>query len=136
MKRAALTFLVCILWCPQQTTASHIYGNLAHSQSARFTLIDARNGLTPDVKAAYAEAMGATAQNPYIHSRIKVIASPKHGANFDPVEIPDQVRVVDVEVDLILFGGQPSAQPIDLNHLRVARHAPHRITQKTTIRGR
>ena len=108
----------------------------AHAQSARFILIDARDGLTPDVKTAYAEAMGAQATSPYVKRRVKLIASPRHGADFDPIDLPEHVRNLDLNVDLILQAGGPVKGPVSLNHVRVARRAPHRIAQRTTIQGR
>ncbi len=110
--------------------------NPAHAQSARFTLIDARDGLTPEVKAAYAEAMGASAGTPFIKRRVKLIVSPRHGANFDPVDLPDHVRNAELDVDLILQARGPLSKPINLNHLRLARRTPHRIAQNTLIQGR
>lgn len=110
--------------------------NPAHAQSARFTLIDARDGLTPEVKAAYAEAMGASAWTPFIKRRVKLIVSPRHGANFDPVDLPDHVRNAELDVDLILQARGPLSKPINLNHLRLARRTPHRIAQSTLIQGR
>lgn len=108
----------------------------AQAQSARFILIDAREGLTPEVKAAYAEAMGAQATSPYVKRRVKLIASPRHGADFDPIDLPDHVRNVDLSVDLVLQAGGPIKGPVNLNHVRVARRTPHRIAQHTTIQGR
>ena len=107
----------------------------AHAQSARFTLIDARNGLTPEVKAAYAEAMGADAKTPFVKRRVKLIVSPRHGANFDPVDLPDHVRNAELDVDLILQARGPLSQPVNLNHLRLARRMPNRIAQSTQIQG-
>lgn len=108
----------------------------AHAQSARFTLIDARDGLTPEVKAAYAEAMGASAETPFVKRRVKLIVSPRHGANFDPVDLPDHVRNAELDVDLILQARGPLSKPINLNHLHLARRTPHRIAQSTLIQGR
>ena len=109
---------------------------IGHAQSARFTIIDARNGLTPEVKEAYAEAMGEAAKAPLVKNRIKIIADPRQGADFDPVDIPDHVRHVDVDIDLVMRGGGPVSAPIDLNHLRFERRVPNRVSQKTTIEGR
>ena len=107
-----------------------------HAQSARFTLIDARNGLTPEVKAAYAEAMGANAKTPFVKRRIKLIVSPRHGANFDPVDLPDHVRNAELDIDLILQARGPLSKPVNLNHLQLARRTRHRIAQSTLIQGR
>lgn len=105
------------------------------AQSARFTLIDARDGLTPDVQEAYAQAMGANAETPMVRSRVKIIASARHGADFDAIDLPEHVRSLDLDVDLILQGGETLSAPVDLNHVRLARRAPNRVTQRTTIKG-
>ena len=50
----------------------------------------------------------------------------------------DVVRVpvaIDATVDVLMQGGGPVSAPIDVNHLRFARQTPHRISQKTTIKG-
>lgn len=105
------------------------------AQSARFTLIDARDGLTPEVQEAYAQAMGANADTPMVKTRIKIIASARHGADFNAVDVPEHVRSVDLDVDLILQGGDALSAPVNLNHVRLARRTPNRITQRTTIKG-
>ena len=109
--------------------------HVGFAQSARFTLIDARDGLTPEVQEAYAHAMGANAETPMVKSRVKIIASARHGADFSAVDLPESVRSADLEVDLILQGGETLSAPVDLNHVRLARRAPSRITQRTTIKG-
>lgn len=135
MKRAGLKRRDRILGLvPTAIMATALVG-LANAQSARFTLIDARDGLTPEVQAAYAEAMGAQAENPHIKSRIKIIADPRRGADFDAIPLPDHVRHVDLSIDLILQGGHPVEAPIGVNHLLLARRAPLSVTQSTSIRG-
>ena len=135
MKRVDAHKYGWVLWIVSFASASLVLTQPSYAQSARFTVIDARNGLTPEVQAAYAEAMGAMAETPHIKSRIKILANPRHGADFEAVDVPDHVRHVDLDVDLILQGGHPVIKPIDLNHLRLARRSPQRISQKTTIRG-
>ncbi|MEL6693707.1 MAG: hypothetical protein AAFQ12_11850, partial [Pseudomonadota bacterium] len=55
------------------------------AQSARFTIIDARDGMTPEVVEAYANAMGKNAETALVRSRIKVLTSSRHG--FDVVGV-------------------------------------------------
>lgn len=135
MKRAGLKRRDRILWLVPTAIVTVALVNLADAQSARFTLIDARDGLTPEVQAAYAEAMGAQAQNPHVRSRIKIIADPRIGAAFEAVPLPEYVRNVDLSIDLILKGSHPVEAPVEVNHLHLARHAPLSITQSTSIRG-
>jgi len=136
MKRADISTLTRSFWFVPLALATLVLPGFGHAQSARFTLIDARNGLTPEVKQAYAEAVGANAEAPTVKNRIKVIASPRHGANFDAVDLPAHIRHVDLDISLILQGHMPTSEPINLNHLRLSRHAPSRVSQNTTIQGR
>lgn len=108
----------------------------SHAQSSRFTIIDARDGMTKEVAAAYAEAMGANANAPIVKSRIKVIADPRHGFDADAVSLPEHVRQVDVDITLMSRPGGPASAPISLNELIHSKRAPQRIAQSTTIRGR
>lgn len=135
MKRAGRKRRDRILWLVPTAIVTVALVNLADAQSARFTLIDARDGLTPEVQAAYAEAMGAQAQNPHVRSRIKIIADPRIGAAFEAVPLPEHVRNVDLSIDLILKGSHPVEAPVEVNHLHLARRAPLSITQSTSIRG-
>ena len=135
MKRAGLKRRDRILWLVPTAIVSVALVSLANAQSARFTLIDAREGLTPEVQAAYAEAMGAQAESPHVRSRIKIIADPRIGAAFDAIPLPEQVRHVDLSIDLILKGRHPVEAPVDVNHLQLSRRAPLRVTQSTSIRG-
>ena len=136
MKRAGLKRRDRILWLVPTAIVTVALVNLADAQSARFTLIDARNGLTPEVREAYANALGANSEAPFVVSRVKVIMSLRHGAAFDAVDIPEHVRHVDATIDVLTQSGGPLTAPIDVNHLRFARRAPQRISQKTNIRGR
>ena len=136
MKRADIPTPIRTFWFVPLALATLILPGFGHAQSARFTLIDARNGLTPEVKQAYAEAIGTDASSAMVKNRIKIIASPRHGADFDAIDLPAHVRHVDLDISLILQAGPPSSQPFNLNHLRLARHAPNRVSQKTTIQGR
>ena len=135
MKRADIPTLRRPVWLISIAVAMSSMPVVANAQSARFTIIDARNGLTPDVREAYANALCANANAPLVVSRVKVIVSPRHGAAFEAVDIPDQVRHVDATVDVLMQGGGPVSAPIDVNHLRFARQTHHRISQKTTIKG-
>lgn len=136
MKRADVPPLFRTLWCVPIVIATLALPGSGYAQSARFTLIDARDGLTPEVKQAYADALGANADAPIVKTRIKIIADPRHGANFDAVDLPANVRHVDVDISLIMQGGAPVTAPINLNHLRLARRSPNRVTQMTTLQGR
>lgn len=136
MKRAGLPTPIRTFWMVPLALATLILPGFGHAQSARFTLIDARNGITPEVKQAYADAVGANATAPMVKNRIKIIANPRQGANFDPIDLPAHVRHVDLDISLILQGNMPTSKPINLNHLRLARRAPNRVSQKTTIQGR
>ena len=136
MKRAGIPTPIRTSWLILLALATLILPGLGHAQSARFTLIDARNGLTPEVKQAYADAVGANATAPMVKNRVKIIANPRHGANFDPIDLPAHVRHVDLDISLILQSSMPASEPINLNHLRLARRAPNRVSQKTTIQGR
>jgi len=136
MKRADISTLTRSFWFVPLALATLVLPGFGHAQSARFTLIDARNGLTPEVKQAYAEAVGANADAPIVKNRIKIIASPRHGANFDAIDLPDHIRHVDLDISLILQGHMPTSEPINLKHLRLSRHAPNRVSQNTTIQGR
>ncbi|MEL6859871.1 MAG: hypothetical protein AAFO74_15900 [Pseudomonadota bacterium] len=135
MKRADVPTLTRPVWLISIAVVMVSMSAVANAQSARFTLIDARNGLTPDVREAYANALGANADAPLLVSRVKVIVSPRHGAAFEAVNIPSQVRHVDATVDVLMQGGGPNSAPIDVNHLRFARQTPHHISQKTNIKG-
>ncbi|MEL7033615.1 MAG: hypothetical protein AAGL97_07070 [Pseudomonadota bacterium] len=136
MKRADIPTTIRTFWLVPLALATLILPGFGHAQSARFTLIDARNGLTPEVKQAYADAVGANATAPMVKNRVKIIANPRHGANFDPIDLPAHVRHVDLDISLFLQGSMPASKPINLNHLRLARRAPNRVSQKTTIQGR
>lgn len=136
MKRADLPALARLLCLIPSAVVMLGMPVVAKAESARFTLIDARNGLTPEVREAYANALGANSEAPVVVSRVKVIMSPRHGAAFDAVDIPEHVRHVDATIDVLTQGGGPLTAPIDVNHLRFARRAPQRISQKTNIRGR
>lgn len=105
------------------------------AEATRFTIIDARNGLTPEVLEAYAQAMGANTSSPVIQSRVKIITSARHGFAAGAVEIPDHVRAVDLDLEVLVRPGGANTAPVDVNHLSLARRSPQRITQKTQIKG-
>lgn len=136
MKRADTPTPIRTFWFVQLALATLLLPGFGHAQSARFTLIDARNGLTPEVKQSYADAVGANATAPIVKNRIKIVANSQHGANFDPIDLPAHVRHVDLDISLFLQGSMPASKPINLNHLRLTRRAPNRVSQKTTIQGR
>ena len=81
------------------------------AQTARFTIIDARDGLTSDVMDAYAEALGSKTSSPIVRSRVKVIASAKHGFDAGAVDVPDQVRNIETDVTLRMIQ-RSSAKPL------------------------
>lgn len=108
---------------------------LAQESSARFIVIDARNGLTPKVLEAYTIAIGGNTKAPNVDKRVRIIASNRLGFNPDPVAISSQVRNLDVDVTMMLRGGQPVRSPISVNRHSVSRRAPARINQSTKIVG-
>ncbi len=61
MKRADIPTLRRPVWLISIAVAMSSMPVVANAQSARFTIIDARNGLIPDVREAYANALGAKA---------------------------------------------------------------------------
>ena len=135
MRRADRRFLNWATWLCLVTSAGLGGPGFASAQSARFTIIDARNGLTDEVRAAYAEAMGAHSESPMVKSRIKVLVNPSSGAVFEAIDLPEHVRNVELDIDLIVPGGRPLTQDVALNHLSVARRLPARIAQHTIIQG-
>ena len=105
------------------------------AESTRFTIIDARNGLTPEVLDAYAKAMGANTSAPVVQNRIKLITSARHGFEAGAVEIPEHVRAIDLDLEVLVRPGGANAAPLEVNHLSLARRSPQRIIQKTNIKG-
>lgn len=105
------------------------------AQTARFTIIDARDGLTPDVMDAYAEALGSKTSSPIVKSRVKVIASAKHGFDAGAVDVPDQVRNIETDVTILVRGGADLHAPLSANELTVHRRPPHRIKQTSNVQG-
>ena len=105
------------------------------AQSARFTIIDARDGMTPEVVEAYANAMGANAEAALVRSRIKVLTSSRHGFEAGAVELPEHVRQADIDVTVMVQQEMGPARAIDANHIHVARTLPQRIKQTTHIQG-
>ena len=105
------------------------------AQTARFTIIDARDGMTAEVVDAYAEAMDTNADTPIVNRHIKIIASTQHGFNADAIVLPEHVRDVETKVSVHLRQGSTVQAPIRVNELTVSRRAPQRIQQTTDIRG-
>ena len=135
MKRArqALSYLgygTCILIVITLLMPSHM-----QAQSARFTIIDARDGMTPEVVEAYANAMGADAETALVRSRIKVLTTSRHGFDTGAVELPDHVRQADIDVTLMVQQESGPAGSIDANHIHAVRNLPQRIKQSTHIQG-
>lgn len=107
-----------------------------HAQTARFTIIDARNGFTADVQAAYEEAVGAQATSASIVRHIKLYTTTQHGFAAQTVDIPDHVKNLNISIDAVIRHGSSGIEPFLFNRVSVARHAPKRITQVTKIRGK
>ena len=105
------------------------------AQSARFTIIDARDGMTPEVVEAYVNAMGANAETALVRSRIKVLTSSRHGFEAGAIELPGHVRQADIDVTVMVQQESGPAGSIDVNHVRAARNLPPRIKQSTQIQG-
>ena len=105
------------------------------AKSARFTIIDARDGMTPEVVEAYASAMGANAEAALVRSRIKVLTSSRHGFEAGAVELPEHVRQADIDVTVMVQQETGPARAIDANHIHAARTLPQRIKQTTHIQG-
>lgn len=105
------------------------------ADSARFTLIDARDGLTPEVIAAYTDALGGNATTPMIRRRVKVLASGQRGFAPPVVALPKQARFVDVDITLLAQTNSVRSAPVAINRLSLARRMPHRIRQTSQIIG-
>lgn len=107
----------------------------SQAESARFTIIDAREGLTPEVLAAYSEAMGANANAAMVKSRIRVLTTARHGFDVGAIELPEHVRRADLDVTIMVQQGGNVPAAIDANHISVTRRAPSLIKQTTRIQG-
>ena len=105
------------------------------AESARFTIIDARDGMPLEVVEAYANAMGANAETALVRSRIKVLTSSRHGFDAGAVERPDHVRQADIDVTVMVQQESGPTGSIDANHIHAARNLPQRIKQSTHIQG-
>lgn len=105
------------------------------AESARFTIIDARDGVTPEIEAAYAAAMGQDARSVSVTRHIKVLTSARHGFEMNAISLPAHVRQVDLNVSILVRPTGQSSAPIAANHILVARRAPRRVKQTTLIRG-
>ncbi|GAB5454048.1 MAG: hypothetical protein Hens2KO_02770 [Henriciella sp.] len=135
MKRArhSLSYLglgTCILIVVTLLMPSQV-----EAQSARFTIIDARDGMTPEVVEAYAKAMGANAETALVRSRIKVLTSSRHGFDAASVQLPDHVREADIDVTVLVQQEAGPTGSIDANHIHATRNLPQRIKQTTHIQG-
>lgn len=135
MKRARQTlsylgFGTCILIVITLLMPSQV-----QAQSARFTIIDARDGMTPEVVEAYANAMGKNAETALVHSRIKVLTSSRHGFDAGAVQLPGHVRQADIDMTVMVQQEAGPTASIDANHIKAARHLPQRIKQSTHIQG-
>lgn len=135
MKRADRVFVNWIYGSCFLVAATIMAPNESQAQSARFTVIDARDGLTPEVLEAYAEAMGANSKTPIVKSRIKILATARHGFDAGAIDLPDQVRHADLDVTVMVQQGASSGAAIDANHVKIKRRAPSKIKQTTRIQG-
>ncbi|MEP1142290.1 MAG: hypothetical protein ABJH52_01115 [Henriciella sp.] len=135
MKRADKVFANWFYGTSILIIAALVAPSDSQAESARFTIIDARDGLTPDVLEAYSEAMGANAKTPLVKSRIKVLTTARHGFDVGAIELPEHVRHADLDVTLMVQQGASAPAAIDANHLSVTRRAPTKIKQTTRIQG-
>ncbi len=107
-----------------------------HAESARFIVIDAREGLTPDVLEAYTNAVGGNAKAALVEKRIRILASNRYGFDVGQIAIPDHVRQLDLDITVMLQKGQRLHTPVKVNEITVSRRSPARIAQSTKILGR
>ena len=105
------------------------------AQTARFTIIDARDGLTPEVVDSYAAALGANSKTPFVKNRVKIVTSAKHGFDVGAIELPNHIRSLDTEVSILIRQGAALEAPITANEVTTSRRIPQRIRQTTHIQG-
>lgn len=135
MKRAELPILKWIIGLCLMAVVSALTIADSFAQSARFTIVDARDGLTPEVVDSYAEALGSKTNTPIVKNRVKVIASGKHGFDAGAVDVPEHVRSVETDVTVLIRQGGALQAPISANELTISKRPPQRIRQVSNIQG-
>ena len=107
----------------------------AQAEGSRFTIIDARDGLTPEVLDAYADAVKGNTNSPLTKSRIILHVSGQHGFDAPAIEFEHRKQSVDVDIDVRIAGGQTLRAPLHVNRMIFDRNkAPTQIRQSTQIR--
>ena len=117
------------------TLGSMLVPTPAQAEGSRFTIIDARAGLTQDVLDAYAKAVQGSKDSPLTKSRIILHVSGQYGFDAPTIEFENRKHLVDVDIDVRIAGGQRLRAPLHANRISFDRKkAPTTIRQSTQIR--